>query len=72
MNDALSLLTGVVVVLAITAVTAYFVAQEFAYMSVDRSKLTVARRQAMTRHAAPSLSPAAPRSSCPARSSVSP
>lgn len=45
MNDALSLLTGVVVVLAITAVTAYFVAQEFAYMSVDRSKLT-ARAQA--------------------------
>lgn len=35
----LSLLAGVVVVLAITAVTAYFVAQEFAYMSVDRSAL---------------------------------
>lgn len=35
----LSLLLGVVVVLAITAVTAYFVAQEFGYMSVDRSRL---------------------------------
>nr|WP_205707678.1 hemolysin family protein [Kineococcus vitellinus] len=30
---------GVLVVLLITAVTAYFVAQEFAYMSVDRSGL---------------------------------
>ncbi|SFK54500.1 hemolysin family protein [Cellulomonas sp. KH9] len=35
----LSLLLGVIVVLAITAVTAYFVAQEFGYMSVDRSRL---------------------------------
>lgn len=32
---------GVVVVLAITAVTGYFVAQEFAYMAVDRSRLKV-------------------------------
>ncbi len=35
----LSLLLGVLVVLAITAVTGYFVAQEFAYMAVDRSAL---------------------------------
>ena len=35
----LSLLLGVIVVLAITAATAYFVAQEFGYMSVDRSRL---------------------------------
>lgn len=35
----LSLLLGVLVVLAITAVTGYFVAQEFAYMAVDRSRL---------------------------------
>ena len=35
----LTLLLGVVVVLAITAATAYFVAQEFGYMSVDRSRL---------------------------------
>ncbi|WP_454051862.1 hemolysin family protein [Cellulomonas sp. Marseille-Q8402] len=35
----LSLLAGVLVVLAITAVTGYFVAQEFAYMAVDRSRL---------------------------------
>jgi CBS domain containing-hemolysin-like protein len=35
----LSLLLGVVVVLAITVVTGYFVAQEFAYMAVDRSQL---------------------------------
>ena len=35
----LTLLLGVLVVLAITAATAYFVAQEFGYMSVDRSRL---------------------------------
>jgi CBS domain containing-hemolysin-like protein len=35
----LSLLLGVLVVLLITAVTGYFVAQEFAYMAVDRSQL---------------------------------
>jgi CBS domain containing-hemolysin-like protein len=38
----LSLLVGVLVVLIITAATAYFVAQEFAYMSVDRSRLRAA------------------------------
>ncbi|MEO9323318.1 hemolysin family protein [Nocardioides sp. C4-1] len=37
---ALSLLLGLLVVLAITAATGYFVAQEFAYMTVDRSRLT--------------------------------
>lgn len=35
----LNLLLGVLVVLAITAATGYFVAQEFAYMAVDRSRL---------------------------------
>src|SRR5215218_924040 len=35
----LSLLLGIVVVLVITAATGYFVAQEFAYMAVDRSRL---------------------------------
>src|SRR6478735_4810706 len=35
----LSIFFGVVVVLLITALTGYFVAQEFAYMSVDRSRL---------------------------------
>ncbi len=35
----LTLLLGILVVLAITAVTGYFVAQEFAYMAVDRSRL---------------------------------
>ena len=35
----LSLLLGVVVVVAITALTGYFVAQEFGYMAVDRSRL---------------------------------
>ncbi|MTD15725.1 DUF21 domain-containing protein [Nakamurella sp. YIM 132087] len=38
----LSLLVGLLIVLAITAATAYFVAQEFAYMSVDRSRLKAA------------------------------
>src|SRR5918998_1788532 len=37
--EVLSLLLGVLVVLAITVVTGYFVAQEFAYMAVDRSGL---------------------------------
>jgi CBS domain containing-hemolysin-like protein len=37
----LPLLLGVLVVLLITAVTGYFVAQEFAYMAVDRSQLKV-------------------------------
>ncbi|REF29310.1 hemolysin family protein [Calidifontibacter indicus] len=40
MNSWLSLGIGVVVVLLITAATAYFVAQEFAYMAVDRSRLS--------------------------------
>ncbi|MDN5751368.1 MAG: CNNM domain-containing protein, partial [Pseudonocardia sp.] len=35
----LSLLLGVAVVAAITALTGYFVAQEFGYMAVDRSRL---------------------------------
>ncbi|WP_182524211.1 hemolysin family protein [Nocardioides dongkuii] len=39
MTTILSLLLGLLVVLAITAVTGYFVAQEFAYMAVDRSRL---------------------------------
>lgn len=39
MSWVISLLLGVVVILAITAVTGYFVAQEFAYMAVDRARL---------------------------------
>ena len=39
MTAVLSLLAGVIVVLLITALTGYFVAQEFAYMAVDRSRL---------------------------------
>lgn len=39
MTTALTLLAGVVVVLLITVATGYFVAQEFAYMAVDRSRL---------------------------------
>lgn len=35
----LGILLGVLVVLAITALTGYFVAQEFGYMAVDRSRL---------------------------------
>lgn len=35
----LGILAGFLVVLAITALTGYFVAQEFAYMAVDRSRL---------------------------------
>lgn len=45
MTWILSMLLGVVVVLAITAVTGYFVAQEFAYMAVDRSRLNARASQ---------------------------
>ncbi|MGW5382325.1 hemolysin family protein [Nocardia sp. NPDC003963] len=39
MLTVLNIVAGVVVVLLITALTGYFVAQEFAYMAVDRSRL---------------------------------
>ncbi|MFE6921209.1 hemolysin family protein [Nocardia sp. NPDC057663] len=39
MLTVLSVIAGIVVVLLITALTGYFVAQEFAYMAVDRSRL---------------------------------
>lgn len=39
MTTLLSIAAGVLVVLAITALTGYFVAQEFAFMAVDRSRL---------------------------------
>lgn len=39
MLTALGIGFGILVVLAITALTGYFVAQEFAYMAVDRSRL---------------------------------
>ena len=42
MSIALSLLIGVIVILAITALTGYFVAQEFAFMAVDRSRMSAA------------------------------
>src|SRR5689334_6032336 len=39
LTAAIGILVGFLVVLAITAATGYFVAQEFAYMAVDRSRL---------------------------------
>jgi CBS domain containing-hemolysin-like protein len=39
LTAVLGILVGFLVVLAITALTGYFVAQEFAYMAVDRSRL---------------------------------
>ena len=39
MSPILALLVGLLVVVIITAATAYFVAQEFSYMAVDRSRL---------------------------------
>lgn len=39
MSEVLTLLLGILVVFLITVVTGYFVAQEFAYMTVDRSRL---------------------------------
>lgn len=44
MDIAVSLVVGVVVVVAITIATGYFVAQEFAYLAVDRSRLAAAAR----------------------------
>jgi CBS domain containing-hemolysin-like protein len=41
MSTVLVLLAGIVVVMLITVATGYFVAQEFAYMAVDRSRLRV-------------------------------
>ena len=41
MNAALDVLLGAAVVLAITALTGWFVAQEFGYMAVDRARLRV-------------------------------
>lgn len=54
METLLALLAGMVVVIAITAATGYFVAQEFAYMAVDRSALR-ARADAGDRGAARAL-----------------
>lgn len=42
MTTALTLLLGLVVIVVITAATAYFVAQEFAYMAVDRATIGAA------------------------------
>ncbi|MGJ9411138.1 hemolysin family protein [Aeromicrobium sp. CF4.19] len=42
LTAVLLLLLGIVVILAIIAANGYFVAQEFAYMSVDRSRLRAA------------------------------
>ena len=39
MSELLSLGFGILVVLLITVATGYFVAQEFAYMAVNRSRL---------------------------------
>ena len=54
MTPVVSLLVGVAIVLLITAGTAWFVAQEFAYVAVDRSKLA-ARAEAGDRAAARTL-----------------
>ena len=39
MNVGVTILLGVLVVFLITAVTGYFVAQEFGFVAVDRSRL---------------------------------
>lgn len=54
MGPALSLIIGIFVVLVITAFTAWFVAQEFAFMAVDRSR-AAARAQAGDANAARTL-----------------
>ena len=44
----LSMIVGLLIVVVITGATAYFVAQEFAYMAVDRSSLTAAATEGDT------------------------
>ena len=39
LSTLLEILLGVLVVVVVTAFTGYFVAQEFGYMAVDRSRL---------------------------------
>lgn len=41
LNAVLDILLGVGVVLGVTALTGYFVAQEFGYVAVDRARLRV-------------------------------
>ncbi|ASU83900.1 hypothetical protein CDO52_14905 [Nocardiopsis gilva YIM 90087] len=48
MSVVLSILLGALVVLVITAATGYFVAQEFGFMAVDRSRLKVRAAQGDT------------------------
>ncbi|WP_280420819.1 hemolysin family protein [Nocardia carnea] len=48
MTTVLGIVAGIVVVLLITALTGYFVAQEFAYMAVDRSRLKARARDGDT------------------------
>ncbi|TWH22641.1 hypothetical protein [Prauserella rugosa] len=67
---ALSLLLGIVVILAVIAANGYFVAQEFAYMAVDRSRL--APKLVIAPRSVHWPSPAVPRSCCRAPSSASP
>ena len=55
LTAATGIMVGLVVVLLITALTGYFVAQEFAYMAVDRSRLK-ARSEAGDAAAARALS----------------
>ena len=54
----LDLLIGLSIVMLITAFTGYFVAQEFGYMAVDRSRLNAraARGDAAAERAAATLS----------------
>lgn len=67
-----TLLLGVVVVLLITVATGWFVAQEFAFMTVDRSRLAAAAAGVTAAPPARSASPAGPRSCSRARNSASP
>ena len=55
MLPAADIALGILVILAITALTGYFLAQEFAYMAVDRSPLE-ARAEAGDNAAARALS----------------
>lgn len=68
----ITLLLGIVVLLSIIAANGYFVAQEFAYMSVDPARLSAQAEAGDAEPTVPSRSRSAPPSCSPGRSSGSP
>ncbi len=70
LTAVLTLLLGVIVTLAIIAACGFFVAQEFAYMSVDRSRLAARAEKGDVRRSASSRSRSERRSCCRVHSCI--